>query len=279
MTCLPTFPDLSVQLTRRRARWVLDPNLALSQAGALLSRRLASFVELWLGPEFFNILDSAQVYQREPELLGAADVDDASVAHIPQALRDWTRFRDEAGRMLCWVGDALRESCLPDDVDERVVSQWEAASRSLDTCLPKSFEASGPLIASMRDAVALCAVLPTACVLALASDGNPPLICRNLAQWGLACERISVANELAGIERKLVLGLLAQAGIAPCIWGGLRLAVVHLFAPNIGRIEADGYDPASGPDLSPEEEEEPVQPCNPWEAVKCFWYEITEASN
>ena len=58
MHALP-FPDLSVQVTRRRSRCVLDPNLALSRHGAMLARLLAPYAELWVGPEHFTILDSA----------------------------------------------------------------------------------------------------------------------------------------------------------------------------------------------------------------------------
>ena len=84
-------PDLSVQITRRRARCVLDPNLALSRDGATLTRLLASHAELWVGPEFFNILDSAQLYQREPELLLWPATDEAAVAEVPEMLRSWPR--------------------------------------------------------------------------------------------------------------------------------------------------------------------------------------------
>lgn len=271
----PSFPDLSVQITRRRRRCVLDPNLALSREGAMLARLLAPYAEQWVGTEFFNILDSATLYQREPELLVWPGNDKAATAEVPEVLRDWTRLRDEAGRYLNWVGDALRESCLPEEIDETVLSRWESASRALDLRMPKAIEATGPLIAAMRDAAALCAVLPSACMLGRGTPGKPPLICRHLQKWGLACAQLSLDDELVSTERAGFRQLLVEAGIAPFIWGGLRLAVVHLLLPRAGRLESEL---GSGPEDEPamlSDEMEPALPSNPWEDAQCFWYDIT----
>jgi hypothetical protein len=267
------FPDLSVQVTRRRSRCVLDPNLALSRNGAMLARLLAPYAEQWVGTEFFNVLDSATLYQQEPELLVWPGNDKAAIAEVPEILRDWTRLRDEAGRYLNWVGDALRESCLPEEIDETVLSRWESASRTLDLRLPKVIEATGPLIAAMRDAVALCAALPSARILGRGTPGKPPLICRHLQKWGLACAQLSFDDELVSAERAGLRQLLVEAGIAPFIWGGLRLAVVHLLLPYAGRLESE---PGSGPEDDPavfSDEAEPAR--NPWEDAQCFWYDVT----
>jgi hypothetical protein len=268
------FPDLSVHITRRRRRCVLDPNLALSPHGAMLTRLFAPYVEQWVDPEIFNVIDNAQVYQQEPELLVWPSTDKATIAEVPQVLRDWTQLRDEAGRYLHWVGDALRESCLPEDIDEAVLPRWEAASRSLDLNLPKAIEATGPLIAAMRDAAALCAVLPAACLLGRGTPGEPPLICHHLRQWGLGCEELPPEDALVLIERAGFLQLLVAAGLAPLVWGGLRLAVVHLCVPHIGRLETPtelGLEDES-PALVNEGEPPLLQ--NPWEGAACRWYNI-----
>jgi len=55
--------------------------------------------------------------------ISKAAADKAMAAVIPEALRDWMRLRDEAGRRLCWVGDAYRESSLPQEVDDRFVAR------------------------------------------------------------------------------------------------------------------------------------------------------------
>jgi hypothetical protein len=272
-------PDLSVQIARRRRRCVLDPNLALSRYGAMLTRLLAPYAELWVGPEHFTILDSAQLYQHEPELLVWPRTDKDAIAEVPEMLRDWTRLRDEAGQFLHWLGDAWRESCVPDDIHESVHPRCEAASRSLDLCLPRAIEATGPLIAAMRDTAALCAVLRTACVLSLGAQDEPPIICRHLQQWGLACDKLPPENTLVGIERAGFLQLLVQAGLAPLLWGGLRLAVVHLYVPHVGRLDvARGLETEDEPALLPDEEEASLS-SNPWEGSQCRWYDLITPSS
>jgi hypothetical protein len=271
----PPFSDLSIQVTRRRCRCVLDPNLALSRDGATLTRLLAPYAEQWVGPELFNVLDSARLYQREPELLIWPSTDRAEAAAVPEVLRDWQQLREEAARCLHWVGDALRESCLPEDLDDAVLPRWEAASRTLDRCLPEAIEGTGPLIAAMRDAAALCAVLPNACIVARGAPGAAPPICRHLQQWGVGCEKVAAEDALAGIERRAFQQLLVGAGLAPLLWGGLRLAVAHLRLPHIGRLlpvpelDSDADLALSGP------EPECVLPHNPWEDARCFWYDVT----
>lgn len=269
-------PDLSVQVTRRRSRCVLDPNLALSRDGARLTRLLAPYAEQWVGPEFFAVLDSALVYQREPELLIWPGTEAADVAAMPEVLRDWTRLREEAGRCLYWVGDAMRESFLPENLDESVLAHWEAASRTLDCRLPQAIEATGPLIAAMRDAAALCAILPNACIVGRGRRDELPPICSHLRQWGLECEKLTPDDAFAGIERAAFRRLLVMAGLAPLIWSGLQLAIIHLCVPHLGRLEAAsviGAEPAVLAD-----EPEIGLPGNPWEDARCFWYDIAGPS-
>jgi hypothetical protein len=164
---------------------------------------------------------------------------------------------------------------VPDDIHETIHPRCEAASRALDLCLPKAIEATGPLIAAMRDTAALCAVLRAACVLGLGVQGEPPLICRHLQQWGLVCERLPPENALVGIEHAGFVQLLVEAGLAPLVWGGLRLAIVHLHVPHVGRLEvAPGLETDDEPALLRDEEEASL-PSRPWEGAQCFWYDVT----
>lgn len=192
----PPFPDLSVQLTRRRSRCVLDPNLALSRDGAMLVRCLVPYAELWIGPEIHNILDSVQLYQREPQLLVLPGADKGAIAEIPEALRDWTRLRDATGRGLYWVGDAYRESSMPEDIDDRFVLRWELASRALDLCLPKNSrrrDHGSRRCAMQRRFVQFCpragssVTAPTAkrrCSAAICSSGGwPARSCPRRTRW------------------------------------------------------------------------------------------------
>lgn len=272
---IPVFPDLSVQISRRRSRCVLDPHLALSRDGPLLAKRLAPFAEQWVGPEFFNVLDSASLYLEEPELLIWPNSDAAAIEAVPEVLHAWTRLRDEPNGCLSWIGDALRESSLPDAVDEGIVARWELASRALDERLPRTLEATGPLVAATRDAAALCAVLPAARMIGRSEGGRPPAACRQLQNWGLACRRLNAEDPLVLLERGDFLRLLADAGIAPSVWAGLGLSLVYLWLPRAGALE---LSPIYGHDIEPDllrKDEEPAAWVNPWEGATCFWCDIT----
>ncbi|HEY1797177.1 MAG TPA: hypothetical protein VGG57_13790 [Stellaceae bacterium] len=271
----PVFPDLSVQISRRRSRCVLDPHLALSRDGPLLAKRLAPFAEQWVGPEFFNVLDSASLYLEEPELLVWPSSDATAIADVPDVLHAWTRLRDESNGCLSWIGDALRESSLPDCVDEGIVFRWELASRTLDQRLPHTLEATGPLVAATRDAAALCAVLPAARMIGRSEGDKPPAACRQLQKWGLDCRRLSADDPLARLECSDFLRLLADAGIAPSVWAGLHLSLVYLWLPRAGAFD---LSPIYGHEIEPDllrKDEEPAAWVNPWEGATCFWCDVT----
>jgi hypothetical protein len=271
----PPFPDLSVQISRRRSRCVLDPHLALSREGPVLAKRLAPFAEQWVGPEFFNVLDSASLYLEEPELLVWPETDAAAIAAVPEVLRAWEQLRDDTSGCLSWIGDALRESSLPDAVDDGIVGRWEAAARALDQRLPRTIEATGPLVAAIRDAAALCAVLPGSRMIGRSDGGKPPPVCRQLQQWGLDCRQLDAGDPLVAIESADFLRLLADAGIAPSVWAGLRLSLVYLWLPRVGTLE---FAPSYGTDVERDligNHEEPPPWVNPWEDAKCFWCDIT----
>src|SRR6266568_3476706 len=278
-----SFPDLSVQISQRRWRCVLDPNLALSPNGAAFARRLAPHAEVWIGSEFFNILDSALIYEHEPELLGTSR---AAIETVPEVLRDWTRLRDETGYgggLFHWIGDILRESCLPNGMDEGIIAHWEAAARSLDLRLPQALEASGPLIAAMRDTVALCAILPAAAILTLRAPDEPresPVLCRNVQCWGLDCQHLSGGDKLAAIECHSFRQVLVQAGLAKFVWGGLKLAVLHLLASGLTRLDTpqDSIDEA-GADLVIDARENAAIRWDPWHDAKGYWYDLVSESD
>jgi hypothetical protein len=279
------WPDLSVQISRRRWRCVPDPVLCLSRIGAAFVRGLTAHAEVWLGPEFLNILDSWMLYDRDPELLTRSLGNRQPPDGMRHALRVWLRLREEAGRSsgrLCWVRDALRESSLPAGMDELVVPRWELMAEALDERLSKASETSGPGIAAMRDAAALGAVLPGAVLLTLCEPGErqaAPLICRHLETWQLPCRRLGIDDDLVTLERSLLLQLLVEAGLAGFLWGGLRLAVVHLLVPGHFRLPAShGF---AGVEEEPDflADGEPIPLNGAWEDAQSFWYDLAAESS
>jgi hypothetical protein len=291
------WPDLSVQISRRRWRCVPDPDLCLTQAGAALVRGLAPHAEIWLTPEFLNILDSWLLYDREPELLHPPAPADwardywerdqrgrdrgAQAEEVRHALHIWQHLREAAGRsggLLHWVRDAPHDSCLPPGMEEGVVPRWEAMAEALDARLQETVEAaSGPLIAAMRDVTALAGVLGGAIVLCRRDPSQPdlpPPLCRHLPHWKLPCHHLRSEDELVARERGMLLNLVVEAGLCGFLWGGAGLAVVHLLVPG----EA-GLRPGHGlavladePDYLGGGEPRPVR--GAWEGAQAFWYDL-----
>jgi hypothetical protein len=273
-------PDFSVQISRRRWRCVVDPHLCLSQDGAAFIYGLSAHAEIWLGPEFLNILDSWLLYDREPELLMPPFGSHHGADGIRHALRIWLRLRDEAGLgggRLFWVSDAVRESCLPAGMDDGVVSRWEAMAEALDERLSKAVEPSGPMVAAMRDSAALAGLLPGAMLLTLrdpAGPNSPPMLCRHLQAWEVPCRHLDLADDLVEKERLLLLHMLIEAGLSGFLWGGLRLAVVHLVVPGHCRLPLDhgfaGHTEEA--DFLTETEPRPIR--GVWEDARAFWYDL-----
>jgi hypothetical protein len=294
------WPDLSVEIRQRRLRCVPDPDLCLTQAGAAFVRGLAAHTEIWLTPEFLNILDSWALYDREPELLRRplhqhrarggdepgdllthVERDAQAAEEVRHALRIWLRLRDEAGRagvLLHWVRDAPHESCLPAGMEESLLPRWEAMAEALDARLSKTADAdSGPLIAAMRDAMALVGVLTGAAVLCRrdpAAPGLPPLLCRHLPKWELPCRYLRSEDELVARDRGMLLNLMVEAGLAGFLWGGTRLAVVRLLVPGEAglRLGHHSVNMLDEPDFLGTEEPRPIR--GAWDGAQAFWYDL-----
>jgi hypothetical protein len=281
------WPDFSVQVSSRPWRCVPDPLLCMSRDGAAFVSALAAAhvvgnsprAEVWMAPEFHNILDNWMLYDQHPELLAQSLGGPSDPDELRQALRLWLRLRDTAGRpdgRLCWVRDALRESCLPAGIGDSVVPRWEAMAQALDERLATSRESTGPGIAAVRDSAALCAVLTDAvllCARELDGPDQTPRLCRRMQDWGLRCRRLEIANDLVAVERGFLLRLMVEAGLASFLWGGLKLAVAHIVAPHQFLISNGDAFSNEVEDLGfPGVEPRPIK--SPWDDAQVFWYEL-----
>jgi hypothetical protein len=271
--------ELSVQISRRRWRCVPDPLLCLSHEGAAFIRGLTAHAEVWLGPEFLNILDSWLLYDRKPDLLTHSLGGRHAPDEIRDALRLWLRLREESaqvGGRLCWVRDALRESCLPAGMEESLVPRWEAMAEALDHRLSTAPTASGPVVAAMRDAAALGAVLSGAVLLSQREPARsePPVLCRHLEAWRVPCRRLGLDDDLVALERGLLLHLLVETGLAAFLWRGLRLAVVHLAVPRQSQLSFGHGFTGAGDELDFLADGEPYLVKGAWEDAQAFWYDL-----
>ncbi|HLY04606.1 MAG TPA: hypothetical protein VKR31_02555 [Rhizomicrobium sp.] len=277
--------DLSVEISQRRWRCVVDPYLCLSPDGAAFVHGLAAQAEVWLGSEFLNVLDSWTLYDREPELLLTSSqrqrVSPPDLENLRQALQLWLRLRDDSGlggARLCWVRDAVRESRLPDGMDETIVQRWEAMAESLDERLSASTESSGPVIAAMRDAAALAGLLPGAFLLTLRDPQDPagtPSSCRHFEAWRLPCRKLDCRDDLVVLERCAILHTIVQAGLAGFLWSGVRIAVVHVDVPGRACLNVVAPDPASsGEEMDYVAGTAPRKVRGVWEDARVFWYDL-----
>jgi hypothetical protein len=288
-----TWSDFSVQIRRKRWRCIPDPQLCLSKQGGPFLSALVPHSDVCLTPEFLSWLDGFEHYLRQPHLLSEPLRGACAHDEIRDALRMWLQIRDETGARggrLYWVRDCLRESCLPADVDESIVSRWEAIAEALDERLSGAGEFGNPIAAVRRDAAALSVALPGSLLLTARETprgaqgrrhgevGRGGSLIDYLQSWGVPCAQVSGEDELAALERRLLLQMLVEAGLAAYLWADLGLCVVHLVAPGAARLPYASDGPAPAPDFDADAEPRPVK--SVWEDARAFWYELApEASH
>src|SRR5262245_22070831 len=240
-------PDLTITLQQHRWACVLDPALILSPYGLALSR-LGEVVELWVGRELWHMLDNTHFYTQHPAHLvdvTMRTMDNALASQEAlEALLQWERWRlenDQSGLKLFWVGDAPSGSLLPVGMDARVVWRYETLACALDRHTSRIEIPKHVLAPAFRDTVALAAALRASLILAhppLAelTDGQSPPLCQALTQWGVPCSSLSDQDPLVHVQRDYLRHLLVHAGLAPLLWAGLKLAVVHVWVPRASAL-------------------------------------------
>jgi hypothetical protein len=284
-------PDLMVQVSGRRWSCVLDPALALSRYGVPLACGLGRVMEVWMVPEFWHILDNTFFYLNRPELLLPSGDDQSrggtqSSEETTRALRQWEKLRDETDfvrQSLNWVGDAPRESSMPEGTSLDLVIRWERLAQALDSRAATRSWSDEALHAASRDAAALSVALPAASILTLidasVQEDARPAICGMLDRFGLECRPMAPLNEIAVLEREIYRQLLVRAGLTKYLWAGLVPSVLHLVAPAAAVIPGC-IDPAAADDdpiddavIEPPREDRRLEG-NPWDDAHGLWYSL-----
>jgi hypothetical protein len=280
-------PDVTVQVGVRRYSCVLDPGLAFSPYGVAVACGLSRVMEVWMVPEFFHILDNTYFYLDRPELLlppiscghnEAEEIRDQTT----RALRHWEKLRVETDlvrRSLNWVGDALRDSSLPEGVDLALPSRWQALAEALDDRVCGKVPPNTALYSTTRDAAALSAALPAAGILTHITSSAPddeasPTICDVLGRFGLPCKRLAALDHFAILERDIYRLLVIRAGLAKYLWSGLHLALLHLVVPEIVEVTGSSASDRKPVDEMVIEHDAPVAAVDPWKNAHGWWYLI-----
>ncbi len=281
-------PELSVKFNQPHRTCVLDPMLALSSYGIPLVKQLGTVMDLWVGREFWHVLDNIQFYLQHPELLllNRAMPDRTeyiaafSATEIIQSLHAWGEFRQEIDLeqiKIFWVGDRLNESSLPQNIPPNTIRDYEILARSLDVRIPRSPQASETLTSLLSDTIALSASLSSSFILTrqyTADNSLLPEICLELESVGIFCQAMKIEDEMVAIEQSYLRQLFVEAGLSKLVWAGLQLNVLHLLVPSI--IQSDRstqkYDASQFNALSTTEPDRVDR--NLWAGTKCFFYQF-----
>jgi hypothetical protein len=277
-------PDLSITLNQRRWVCVLDPTLALSNYGLPLVKQLGGLMELWIVRELWHILDNPRFYLNQPELV--SNRSDSNLAVQPQrpspqmiqSLKEWERLRTMTDRNswnVHFLADVMGESCVPAGIDNDIIWRWESLAQSLDARFDPQITKPDTLTLAYRDLAALAAARP-ACILTQHSDGQPPVICQTLEQWGIPCEQVEASDAIVDIEREQFRNLLVHAGLSKFVWAGVNLAVVHLVVPAAAAINATPQweDELSFAPLDETGVLAPIATDSLWNEARGFWYVV-----
>ncbi len=240
-------PELSVKFNQPHRTCVLDPMLALSSYGIPLVKQLGTVMDLWVGREFWHVLDNIQFYLQHPELLllnrvmpdRTEYIAAFSAPEIIQSLQAWAEFRQEIDpeqMKIFWVGDRLNESSLPKNMPPNTIRDYELLAHSLTDQLPRSPQISETLTSLLSDTIALSASLSSSFILTrqyAANNSLLPEICLELESVGIRCQMVNIEDKMVVIEQSYLRQLFVRAGLSKLVWAGLQLNVLHLLVPSI----------------------------------------------
>ncbi len=286
-------PELSVKFHQPHRTCVLDPMLALSSYGILLVKQLGTVMDLWVGREFWHVLDNTQFYLQHPELLllnrampdRTGYIAAFSAPEIIQSLQDWGEFRQEIDpeqMKIFWVGDRLNESSLPKNMPPNTIRDYELLARSLTDRLPQSPQTSETLTSLLSDTIALSASLSSSFILTrqyAANDSLLPEICLELESVGIPCELVNIEDKMLAIEQDYLRQLFVRVGLSKFLWSGLRFSVLHLLVPSIlqsgtsmlqGRRYSNEQNPISTTINDPQVTEVNKLEHDLWSGARCF---------
>jgi hypothetical protein len=259
------FP-LSVKISQRAPVCILDARLALAPGGLLLALKLARATELWLTREFWSLIDSVFVFSR---------------SHPQAEMRELWLWHTAwlAGRLqgaFHWIGDARRESVLPEGADPDLLAQFEQLDAALLNAMAShNGSLPGLLAECSRQSIALAAALgpQSPIILTLADDGSrrelPPLLA-DATSLGLKTVREVTNHEEIAMLSDGLRQPPGRAAITQTRLAGPAALAVHLIAHNAVAL-APAQD---GVDLA-DDELDTMPACSPWHDAHLYWHRLS----
>ncbi len=257
------FP-LSVKISQRAPVCILDGRLALAPGGLLLALKLARATELWLTRDFWTLIDSAFVLSHRRE---RNDLGELHLWHMA-----WLAGRLQGA--FHWVGDARRESVLPEDVDADLLTHFE----QLDAALLQGADAHNSSLEGMlsdcgRQAMSLAAALgPLSPIILTLGDeerSRPPSLLSDATTFGLKrVHEVTNAQQIALLSENLQQPS-GRVALSHARLAGPSVLAVHLIAHNAvtPAPAQDGIDFA-------EDEAETLPACSPWQDARLYWHRL-----
>ena len=255
---------LSVKISQRAPICILDARLALAPGGLLLALKLARATQLWLTRDFWTLIDSAFVLSRRRR---RNDLGELHLWHTA-----WLAGRLQGA--FHWVGDARRESVLPEDADADLLAHFE----QLDAALLQGVDAHNTSLEGMlsdcgRQSISLAAALgPLSPIILTLGDEErsraPPLL-SDATTFGLKrVHEVTNVQQIALLSENLHQSS-SRTALSHARLAGPAVLAVHLIAHN-----AVALAPAhEGIDLA-EDEMETMPACSPWQDARLYWHRL-----
>jgi hypothetical protein len=276
---------------------IFDVQLALSRLGLALALRLSEQIEVWQVRGFWQMLDDSDYYLSNEKMLqqGGAyqlPIFSQEVAKLNQSreiLDEWqtARFQSDLMSRLSWLGYAVEESMLPQDIDSQLDYRFDILGQSLEERRSKAQRQSKleqVQYECARDAVALTVALsrykPFILTLCQASDDatkgvQEPQLCEYIRDCDIDCVRANNDAKINAMASYLTQTLTSTGALELIYASGLNLAVVHIVAPkayvmSVQRPE-EQLDPQVIPIKTTANQSETFQS---WNGCTAFWYPL-----
>lgn len=279
--------ELSITFHQPHRTCILDPMLALSCYGIPLVTQLGTVMDLWIGKEFWHVLENTRFYDQHPELLllnrampdRTEYIASFSSQEIRKSLQEWAKLRQEMDldkMKLFWLGDRLDESSLPQGLRANAMQIYEILASSLDNQISKSIQASETLTSLFSDTVALSASLSSSFILTRQhTDSLLPEICLELESFGIPCQTVDIADKMMAIEQEYLRQLFVRVGLSKFLWAGLRFNILHLLVPSMSQpgrlIDQNAISPIVTDSMVDNFNKSDA---NLWAGSKCFLYQL-----
>jgi len=276
---------------------IFDVQLALSPLGLALALRLSDQMDIWQVRGFWQLLDDSDYYLSNQKMLqreGAYQLPIFSqgVSKLNQSreiLSEWqaARFQSDLMSRLCWLGYAVEESKLPQDIDAQLDYRFDVLAQSLEERWNKGHPQSQLVQVQnecARDATALTVALSRykSFVLTLyenhsgeTEDLQEPQLCKYIRNCDIDCIQAD-NNPLINSMASYLIETLTSTGALELVYAsGLKLAVVHIVAPKAYVMSAQYSDEHQDAQVIPLKttsgQSGNVQN---WNGCSAFWYPL-----